>query len=185
MIGPGPRRPIYQPTEPVIRFQQLIIRPREAILAARGGAQVWLEVADTVTSKIYGPHLEDLAREWTLLHASPETLGGTVTGAGPATIACPEHKTGHEIDVVAQEDLPHEPTRLLAIGEVKATEKPVGDGELTRLEHLRELLPASKVTDRVRLLLFSRSGFTRELRQGAASRDDIGLVDLDCLYRGD
>lgn len=180
-----PRRPIYQLTEPIIRFQQLIIRPREATLAARGGAQVWRDVTDTVTSKIYGPHLEDLAREWTLMHTVPETLGGTVTGVRPATIACPEHKTGHEIDVVAQEDLPHEPTRLLAIGEAKATEKPVGDGELVRLEHLRELLPTDKVTGRVRLLLFSRSGFTRELRQGVASRDDIDLVDLDRLYRGD
>ena len=63
------RRPVYQLTEPVIRFQQLVIRPREATLAARGGLQVWRDCADTVTAKIYGPHLEDLAREWVLAHA--------------------------------------------------------------------------------------------------------------------
>ncbi|MBW8803230.1 MAG: hypothetical protein JF587_05145 [Catenulisporales bacterium] len=180
-----PRRPIYQLTEPIIRFQQLIIRPREATLAARGGARVWQTVTDTVTSKIYGPHFEDLAREWMLLHAAPETVGGTATAVSPATIACPEHKTGHEIDVVVQEDLPHEPTRLLAIGEAKATGKPVGDGELVRLEHLRDLLPSDKAADRVKVVLFSRSGFTRELRQSIASREDVDLVDLDRLYRGD
>lgn len=178
------RRPIYQLTEPVIRFQQLVIRPREATLAARGGLRVWRDCADTVTSKIYGPHLEDIAREWVLAHADPETLGGVVNQVRPATIACREHKAGHELDVVALSDLPHEPVRVLAIGEVKATEKPVGDGELTRLEHLRELLPPDKVRGQVRLLLFARNGFTKELRRASAGREDVELIDLPRLYHG-
>ena len=102
----------------------------------------------------------------------------------PATVACREHKAGHELDVVALSDLLHEPVRVLAIGEVKATEKPVGDGELTRLEHLRELLPSDKVKGQVKLLLFTRSGFTRELRQTCASRGDVALIDLPRLYYG-
>lgn len=180
-----PRRPIYQLTEPVIRFQQLLIRPREATLAARGGLQVWRDCADTVTAKIYGPHLEDVAREWALTHASARTLGGLVNHVRPATIACREHKAGHELDIVALADLPHEPTRVLAIGEVKATENAVSDGELTRLEHLRDLLPSDKVTEQVKLLLFTRSGFTKELRQSSAGRGDVELIDLPRLYQGD
>lgn len=179
-----PRRPIYQLTEPVIRFQQLVIRPREATLAARGGLQVWRDCADTVTAKIYRPHLEDIAREWVLAHADTQSLGGEVNQVRPATVACREHKAGHELDVVALSDLPHEPVRVLAIGEVKATEKPVGDAELTRLEHLRDLLPPDKVKGQVKLLLFTRTGFTRELRQTCATRDDVELVDLPRLYHG-
>jgi hypothetical protein len=172
------RRPIYQLTEPVIWFQQLVIRPREATLAARRGLQVWRDCADTVAAKIYGPHLEDIARAWVLAHADARSLGGCVNEVRPATIACREHKAGHELDVVALSDLPHEPVRVLAIGEVKATEKPVGEGELTRLEHLRGLLPPDKVKGHVKLLLFARSGFTGELRQAGAKRDDVELIDL-------
>lgn len=179
------RRPVFRISEPVIRFHHLVIQPREATLAAHGGARVWSDVADTVTSKIYGPHLEDLAREWTLTFAAEESLGGVANRVDSAVVACREHRAGHEIDVVAIEDLPGERARVLAIGEVKATEKPVGDGELTRLMHLRDLLPSEKRADQVRLLLFSRTGFTKELRATARSRGDVELIDLARMYTGD
>lgn len=179
------RRPVYRIAEPIIRFHQLVIRPREAVLAARGGARVWRDVADTVTSKVYGPHLEDLVREWVLAYASESTVGGQANEARSAVVACAQHRAGHEIDVVAVEDLPGSSRKVLAIGEAKATEKPVGDGELARLDHLRELLPPSKAPGEVRLLLFSRSGFTKELTQSAGRRRDVELIDLDRLYGGE
>jgi hypothetical protein len=82
-----------------------VIRPRAATLAARGGRRV-----------IYGPHLEDVAREWVLAHARTQTLGGDVNQVRPATVACREHSAGHDLDVVALADLPHEPAHVLAIG---------------------------------------------------------------------
>lgn len=88
--------------------------------------------------------VEDALREWTLVYADEQTIGGPANQVRPATIACPEHKTGHELDVVALADLPHAPAKVLAIGEAKATGKPVGDGELARLDHLRELIPTDK-----------------------------------------
>lgn len=178
------RRPVYELAEPVIRFAQLLIRPREATLSARGGLTVWRESADTVTSKIYGPHMETLAREWTLAHAAAATLGGTANLVQPATVACREHRAGHELDVVALADLPHEPVRILAIGEAKATNKHIGMAEVTRLEHLRDLLPSERVAGTVKLLLFSRTGFTTEV-QRAGERDDIELIDLERLYSGE
>lgn len=63
--------------------------------------------------------------------------------------------------------------------------KPVGDGELVRLEHLRDLIGVAGTSDSIRLLLFSRSGFTRELRAVAAGRRDVELVDLERMYHGD
>ncbi|HEX6471297.1 MAG TPA: ATP-binding protein, partial [Streptosporangiaceae bacterium] len=62
------RRPVYRICEPAIRFHQLVIRPAEARLVRHAAEQVWNDSADTVSSLVYGPHLEDLAREWCLSH---------------------------------------------------------------------------------------------------------------------
>lgn len=181
----GTRRPTYTIAEPVIRWHQLVIAPNEAPLAIGAAERVWNAAAPTVVSKIYGPHFETLARNWTLAHASADTLGGQPTSVRPATIACRRHRTGHEIDVVANQAEPFAGDRVLAVGEAKSTAKPVGDGELGRLEHLRSTLPADKNGGGARLLLFSCTGFTRELRATATSRSDVELIDLNRLYHGD
>jgi uncharacterized protein len=77
-----------------------------------------------------------------------------------------------------------EPERVLAIGEATAATKPADVAELARLDHLRQLLPAQRVTQPPRLLLFARNGFSARLRQTANTRPDVELVDLDRLYRG-
>jgi hypothetical protein len=73
---------------------------------------------------------------------------------------------------------------VLAIGEAKSTTTRVGAAELRRLEHLRTLVPADRVAAPPRLLLFSRNGFTAELRRAAGTRADVELVDLHRLYKG-
>ena len=179
------RRPLYQVTEPVLRLHHLIIRPHEARLVGRGRAQVWAESADLVASLIYGPHLEDLARSWCIDHASAETLGGLASRSEPALLACREHKSNHELDVVVSADIPHVGSRVLAIGEVKAVRSPIGLNQLRRLEHIRDLVPVSADPDRPKLLLFSRSGFTPDLMAEASARSDAELIDLHRLYNGD
>lgn len=181
-----PRRSVYHVVEPAVRLHQLLIRRNEAVLVAGHGPAVWEAAAGTVAAKIYGPHLEHLARLWCLLHASPQTLGGRPNQVHPATIACREHRQGHEIDVVVS-GVPASsaPECVLAIGEVKASSKPVDVAELARLDHLRQLLPSSRVTHPPRLLLFGRNGFSVRLRQAAQSRSDVDLVDLSRLYYGD
>lgn len=103
-----------------------------------------------------GPHLEDLAREWCLSHASSGTLGGSAHDVLPATVACREHRQGHEIDVVVVETSAGAPRRVVAIGEVTSTVRPVDLAEITRLDHLRDLLPDSRVTTPPRLLVLPR-----------------------------
>ncbi|MGQ0778778.1 MAG: AAA family ATPase [Pseudonocardiales bacterium] len=179
------RRGIYRLTDPLIRLHELVIGPNERLLVRGRGTQVWTANADTVASKIYGPHLEDLAREWCLSHASSATLGGVAHDVLPATVACREHHQGHEIDVVVVETSAGVRRRVVAIGEVKSTGRPTGVAEITRLDHLQDLLPDSQVSAPPRLLVFSRAGFTTETRRMAASRHDVELVDLDRLYRGD
>lgn len=178
------KRPVYRITEPVIRFHQLVIRPREAAIAGLGGDRVWPAVRDTVDAKIYGPHFEQLCREWTLVYAADADRGGFVNQVRAATIACREHRQGHEIDVVALSENSYEPTVIRAIGEAKSGTKPVGVSELERLVHLRDLLPSGKVGGPVRLLLFGRNGFTPALVRQAADRADVELVDMGRLYGG-
>jgi len=178
------RRPVYQVTEPLVRLQHLIIRPFEARLVGRGRARVWAESQDTVESLIHGPHLEDLARSWCMEHAAPETLGGLPSRCEPAVIACREHKKNHELDVVVSADPPGEKSRILAIGEVKATNWRVGLNQLERLRHIRSLLPVGTINDQPRLLLFSRQGFTPDLAAAARSSPDVALIDLHRLYHG-
>jgi hypothetical protein len=145
---------------------------------------VWTESQDTVASLINGPHLKDLARSWCMEHAAPETLSGLPSRCEPALIACREHKKNHELDVVVSADPPGEKSRILAIGEVKATNWLVGLNQLERLQHIRSLLPSDATTGEPKLLLFSRQGFTPELTAEARSLPDVTLIDLHRLYHG-
>jgi uncharacterized protein len=178
------RRPLYQVGEPLIRLQHLVIRPFEARLVGRNRARVWDQVQDTVESLIHGPHLEDLARSWCIDHAEPETLGGLPGRCEPALVACREHKKTHELDVVVSSDPPQGKSQILAIGEVKATTWHVGLNQLERLQHIRSLLPSGAHAGAVKLLLFSRAGFTSDLIAQASSDDEVELIDLPRLYHG-
>jgi AAA+ ATPase superfamily predicted ATPase len=179
------RRPVYRIAEPAIRFHQLVIRPAEARLVRHAAEQVWADSVDTVSSLIYRPHLEDLAREWCLSHAEPAGIGGRASRVRPAVLACRACRSSHELDVVAVEAQTGGAERIIAIGEVKATAKRVDVTAVRRLDHVRELLPADRIQGPPALLLFSRSGFTKEARAVAGDRADVQLIGLDRLYAGD
>jgi uncharacterized protein len=178
------RRPVYRIAEPILRLHQLIIAPNEADLVGGAGRRVWEDVADTVNARIYGPHFEELARQWCLWHAEPGTLGGRASTVQSATIPCATHRQGHELDVVVTRKRPGESNLVLAIGEAKSTRTPVSEVELRRLEHIRGLVPTDRVGSLPRLLLFSRNGFTPALTRESETRGDVELVDLNRLYGG-
>lgn len=177
------KRGAFRLAEPIVRLHQLITSRYEPELVAGRADQVWRRSAPTVDSKVFGPHFEDLARQWCLRYADEETLGGAPGAVRPTEIACREHREGHELDIVVTEDSGPR-SRISAIGEAKATSDRISVSQLRRLEHLRGLLPSARVDQQPRLLLFSRSGFTPDLTNEARVRPDVDLIDLDRIYRG-
>lgn len=102
-------------------------------------------------------------------------------------IACRDHKTSHEIDVVAlgRGSRPRTPGAHVAfIGEAKHRDRRPGLAELRRLQHLRGLLTAAGHDAIGAMLgLFSATGFTDELAaEATASNGRILLVTMDDLY---
>lgn len=176
------KRTTYHVAEPVLRLHQLVIAPNESRLTRHQGDAVWAETATTVSSRIYGPHFEHLARTWCEEHAASTTLGGTAGKVAPTEVACREHGRNHELDVVVTQVQANASDRIVALGEAKWRTDAVQLDELARLEHLRELLNAAPGT---KLLLFSRAGFTKALTDVAPTRDDVELVDLARLYHGE
>ncbi len=175
----------YTISEPMLRFHERVIRPNRDRLMRGHAVDVWTSSADTVSSQIYGPHFEQICRDWTADHASVETLSGTPSRVDPATVACPHHRTSHQIDVVAIDRRPNEKSRLLAVGEAKWRSQPVGIADLAELTHKYDQIRTDLDQREVKLLLFSRSGFTAELAQLCVADSSIVLVDLDRLYSGD
>ena len=180
------RRPVVTVADPMVRLHQLVIEPYLADLEAGRARQVWAEAGHTVESKIFGPHFEALAAEWVAQYATNEA-GLMVGPAGQSVIACREHRTGHEIDVLAlsRGTRPRTPGVPVAfIGEAKHRDRRPGLAELRRLEHIRELLTAAghDAADAA-LGLFSTTGFTAELAaEATGSQGRVLLAPLEMLY---
>jgi hypothetical protein len=180
------RRPTVTVADPMVRFHQLVIEPYLADLEAGRPREVWRSAEHTVESKILGPHFEALAAEWVARYATTEA-GLAVGPVGQTVIACREHRTGHEIDVLglARGTRPRTPgASVTFIGEAKYRDRRPGLAELRRLEHLRELLTAAgHDASNAALGLFSPVGFTAELEAEASHRSGtILLASLDALY---
>jgi hypothetical protein len=71
--------------------------------------------------------------------------------------------------------------RVVSLGEVKTGNQPVSVDQLSRLVHLRDLLPRASGA---RMLLFSLAGFDHDLRKAAGQNSAVELVDLERLYTG-
>jgi len=138
---------------------------------------------------VLGPHFEQLAREWTGRIATSATLGGPVGITGQAVVNDPAGRAQRELDVVALaegEPLHPKQATIQAIGEAKAATRSRGVEDLARLERVRSVLgERGHHVTATRLLLFSRTGFTAGLAEAARRREDVELVDIARLYRGE
>jgi uncharacterized protein len=188
-------RSTYELLEPLIRFHRLIVSPNEQRLA-RGGAarRVWLDAEPTVATLIRAPQMEQLAYDWSLVHAARATFGGSASLVGPTSLPRPlvaaDGSVIRDLDFAAVEMTPRGARRVLAVGEVKATSTKVGPALLDRVDRVATAweakAPAGTTVDgQLKRVLFSAGGFTNALRRIADARSDVELVDLGRLYNGE
>lgn len=179
------RRPIYRIADPIVRFHHAVTRRDLARFEDRRTEEAWRDAQPRFRTHVLGPHFEDIAREFTFRFASQETVGGAAAIVAPAVVSDAQQRSQHEVDVVAIGRADDGSRPVLALGEAKHTESKRTLGDLTRLEHVRELAATKHASARAaRLLLFSARGFEANLAAEAAKRDDVELVDVNRLYAG-
>lgn len=178
------RRPVITVADPVVRFHNLVVKPNQLDFEMRNTRPAWERSEATFSAKIEGPHFEELAREWTRRHA-PEAGLDDIGQVGTTVVSCREHR-GHEVDVIALDrgSLPRRKNAsVVLLGEAKHTRAPRGTADLSRLEHIAGLIADRGLdTAGTGYALFSRSGFTSDLREAAASEARVHLLDLHDLY---
>ncbi len=180
------RRPIYRLADPIVRFHHVVTRADLARFEDRRFTEAWADAQPRFSTHVLGPHFEQLARDFTFKFAAPSTTGGPVASVGPAVINDQKERAQHELDVVATARARGGGIRVAVIGEAKHTNRARTVADLERLERIRALLISrGDATPSTRLLLFSASGFDRNLTAAAEERHDLELIDLDRMYNGE
>jgi AAA+ ATPase superfamily predicted ATPase len=179
-------RSAYRIAEPLVTFYHALMRRAWGELERPGRATaVWQRAQVTFRSKVVGPHFETLCREWIRWYASPETCSGHPARVASGVVNDPAAKTSHELDAAVFGTNQAGSEALLAIGEAKWNDI-MGLGHLQRLKHVRDLLiQRQTATEDTRLLCFSGTGFTNDLRRAAQEDPGVQLIDADRLYRGE
>lgn len=179
------RRPIYRLADPIVRFHHVVTRRDLARFEDRRFAEAWADAQPRFSTHVLGPHFEQLARDFTFAFASPETVGGVVAQVGGAVVNDRDVGAQHELDLVATVRVSSGATEVAAIGEAKHTSRPRTISDLSRLERIRTLLnERGQAPITTKFLLFSATGFDRNLIAAADQRGDVELIDLDRMYRG-
>lgn len=180
-----PSRPaLYYLADPIVRFEALVTSPCRVLLEERDAPEAWRQSQETFSSRILGPHFEDIARRWTAKYAG-ERFGALVGEVGSAVINDAEGKSQHELDVVGlrRGRRAGKAPRVVVLGEAKSSNKERTLGDLARLERIRVVLAKQDTGNAsAHLVLFGRSGFDRNLTSEATGRPDVHLLDLAGLY---
>lgn len=180
------KRPLLRLEDPYLRFHFAVVRRDLARFEARLQKEAWTDASATFDSRVIGPHFEQLARTWATAFASEVTLGGRPTVIGFTQVNDAAARSRVELDVVAVAGNPNaDRPVVVALGEAKGGAARRSMADLHKLERGRAILGERARVDRTKLLLFSRSGFEREVINHAAGRDDVELVDIERIYRGD
>ena len=170
--GGNAQRGIYRLQDNYLRFwyRFLGVTGRKAAYSVEPQI-LWEEFIEPNLPEFVSPVFEDICRQFLLTSRAREILGWSVTSIGRWW-----HKD-QEIDIVAMNGLRN---KILA-GECKYTEAPVGMKVLTALE---EKIAKQKWAQEaeVKLALFARTGFTKELLAHASKDSRVILLTLDELY---
>ena len=142
---------------------------------------MWPQARQAFLSQVVGPRFEQICRDWALL--ADDVFDEPPAEVGSGVVTDPPNKTQIEIDVGAfAAAAAGEPRRVLSLGEVKWG-RTMGMRDLSRLARARDLLAERGFDTAIaKLACFSGSGFDDHLRDAAADRADVLLVDPGLLY---
>ncbi|MGH3872306.1 MAG: AAA family ATPase [Pseudonocardiaceae bacterium] len=156
------KRPNWQITDPLLRLYAAVMRRDWARLEQGRAREVWRDAEPVWRSRVLGPHLEQLARDWATDHAA-ELVPAGMSRVGSAVLTDAAQRSSHEIDIVGL-GIPGTVAPVVLLGEVKHQRQPMSAAGLDRLRRIRDLLDRQgKASPDTRLLLVSASGFTPEL----------------------
>lgn len=155
-----------------LRFWYRFVMPNRSLLEIGEPERVWKQRIVPYLDDYLGLTFEDLCRQYVRLYAG-ERLG-----------VIPDGEVGRfwsrdvEIDILCRND-----DGSHTCGECKWSTRLVGESMLTDLQVKAQSLPAPW-QERLRYVLFSRSGFTESL-QRRALQGECTLIDLKELYATD
>jgi AAA+ ATPase superfamily predicted ATPase len=166
--------------DPFLRFWFRFVFPFQDDLESGLGAQTLYEteVAPVLNDHV-GPEFEDYCRRWTRAH-HPVTRVGAWWGPALNTLRRAGERSTEEIDVVGLAR-----NQVTLIGEARWRNKPMDAGYLSAIETYKlpalRQQPGLRTSKRPQIVLFSRGGYTPGLRQAAADREDLTLVDVPSM----
>lgn len=163
---PRQQRGIYVISAPYLRFYFRFIVPHQSDLQRGEVDRVWQAIERQLPAFVGSTVFEEQCRAWVQTQGGRGNLPFHPTGVG-------SYWDRHtQVDVMAVSDS----EQALLLGEARYTSRPVGSGVLAKLgDKAARLTPAGW---RAHLALFSRSGFTADLRE-QADREGVFLVDLE------
>ena len=169
-VKPGSRsrqqRGIYFISDHYLRFYFRFIVPHQSELQRGKVDRVWETIERQLPAFIGSTLFEELCRDWVQSQGAQGQLPFRPTDVG-------SYWDRHiQIDVAAVSDS----EQALLLGEARYTSRPVGSSVLAELgDKAAQLTPPGWKTH---LALFSRSGFTADLRE-RADREGVFLVELE------
>ncbi len=176
------RKSSYRIDEPIVTTWKELVEPIERRVLHGDPQRLFDDIEAPLHARVIGPAFEQMTRDWTLHYASEATLGGRAMLVGSSALGRSlDGPNAAQIDVVAVDRNAAGHTTVLAIGETKHRNRPMGTQELRRLEGIRERL----ANPEIKLLLACDAGFDRELERIGRSRSDVELIDADRLRYGD
>ena len=171
------RRPLYRIAEPIVRFHQVVRRPRTALFEDGRGIEAWADARQSFDYLVLAPHFEQLARDH-VRRAGERIFGVPLLTVGSTVVSDRTERTGQQVDIVALGAGPGPDDRTVAVvGQARL--RPLGTDDLEGLERLRTTLPDAAGA---RIVLASASGFTAELEARARSTRAIHLTRLEDVY---
>ena len=175
------QRPTYALADPYLQFHYAVLEPHRSWLRTRDPQELWRQrLIDVFDSQVRGPVFEQQGRTFVERFASDDTVPGERAHVGPSRLVA--GGVERQLDIVVADDHPDVASRrITAVGEAKAGEV-IGRRHLDRLIEARHRLGSR--ADDARLLLIG-STFDPALHAETRDRDDVELVDLERLYRGD